>query len=248
MSNNPLSKYFLNFKTSIKSNSKLILIVIALISLSSAIGFLYGVKKEFKDTISKDLFFYKDYYLKIAETKKVEDFRIKARKAEREWSAYHINSTRSTDRDRALSLALEMKGQYFDLDFDYLSPSWTLYAYYHYAYLNLICADIEGSKNCLKEMEDVLKKVDPITAQLSKKELKWYNSNRLKQNMAILKLQFAAVTLINDPKSKEKQELAINALKEYGTRKTVNERKLNEDRLIGVIYKLAYPKTYRMPK
>ena len=248
MSNNPLSKYFLNFKTSIKSNSKLILIVVVLISLSSVSSFFYGVKKEFKDTISKDLVFYKDYYLKVEETNKVNKFRIQARKAEHEWKVYHVNPSRHFERDKSLSLAKEIKEQYFTLNPDYLSPAWKLYAYYHYAYLNLICADIEGSKNCLDEMEETFKQVDIIKAQLNSRELLWYKQKNLRTNMLLLKLQFAALNLINDSESTEKQDKAIAALNNYGTKKQIDKQELFDDRLIGAIYNLAYPKKYRVPK
>ena len=246
MSNNPISKLYLLSKSFIKSNFRVIVISLIFTIIVFIAGFLLGVDREFQSSVSKDLFYYGDYYLKVAESEKVNQFRVNARKAEHEWKVFHVNPSRITERDTSLALATEVKKEYFDLNFDYLTPSWKLYAYYHYAYLNLICADIEGSKSCHDEMESALKAIDKI--KLSTQEDNWYQKNSIKRNIDILKVQFAAVGLINDSDSKLKQNAAISALMSYGTKKQIDNQNLYDDRLIGVIYKLAYPKGYKIPE
>lgn len=209
-------------------------------------SFFLGIKVEFSYTWSKKIPGYGEYYYIVEQTQLVEDFQKKQLEAASEWKTFHTNESRLDEKKKALTYVDEAKILYDKIDLDALPLDWKAYTAYSYAYVNLICADFDGSIDCLNLMNDSLNTLTQL--EKLKPESGWLNNWYRQKNVNLLRLQYAAILLSTDPNSSNNQALAKKALTNYGTIKKIKNENLQNDRLISIVYKLVYPREYRKPK
>lgn len=216
-------------------------VITVLVSLGLLVfSFLAGVDFEFKNTISKSIPYYTDYYQREAEMDKIEDFVTRSKQAISHWKTYNVATSQIGAKDKSRTIATQTMPIYRELELDLVNTIWKIRAKYYYSYILLICADIEGSEKCLTELQDVITEINELFKQdMSVADRKWLDRVGLRGYVALRNAQYKALILRTDPFSKDKLDAAKKAMKEYVSLGDPVKEGIPNDRLLGRIYHLA---------
>ena len=227
-----------NLNLDIKSKSALVLWAV----VGLFVSFLIGVHFEFKYSFTKKIPIYDSYYLGVEEVETANKYLINAKTAISEWKVYHADVKQLDSKERATNEGDRARNGLKDINFSILTVAWQLNVRYYLAYLNLICADIKGSIDCLDSMGSELSEFDKLTVStdLTSEEKKWLENNPLVENAKLLNVQYKALVYKRNPSIQKALIEAQAALYKYGNEQFLKKKLIPQDRLLGEIFRLTF--------
>lgn len=230
-------------RAKVRKVTKAALTAAVIIGLPMA-GIHFEYRHGLTEKLGKSGLFYTDDYDKKEELKKITDFISKAKPAISDWILYHSQPTIGEHAKEAQEVAESVSHLFKDIKVDRLPITWKMYAYYYYAYLQMILADIDKSKESLEHAIESLEKIDKLDKEpMRAEERNWLVDNKITANLKIITAQTYAIKLRHARQGDSKSEIgdALKLAKEkfefIGAVKGESEQ-VESDRLLGEIYEI----------